>query len=364
VAGGFFATIFVMNPNSSKVRVAIIGTGGMAGLQFKGFSQIPECEVVAACDVDAAKAGAFAEKHGIPRHFGDLDMLFRECAVDAVTNVTPDRFHAPVSIHALHAGKHVLCEKPLAMNYKEAMDMVETAESRGLINMVNLTYRNSAALQKARELVSAGDLGEIVHVDMAYLQSWLVSTAWGDWRTNPTWLWRLSKAHGSTGVLGDLGIHAVDFASFPVGRITQVNARLKAFREFKGDTHADYTLDANDTALIHVEFENGALGTIHTTRWATGYLNTIQLRVFGAKGALRIDLDKSWDKFEVSLGEDMQKAVWREIECPPTPTNYRRFIDSILQGMNDQPDFRRGAEVQKVLDACHLSDERRMPIDL
>jgi predicted dehydrogenase len=119
--------------------------------------------VVAACDVDAAKAGAFAEKHGIPRHFGDLDMLFRECAVDAVTNVTPDRFHAPVSIHALHAGKHVLCEKPLAMNYKEAMDMVETAESRGLINMVNLTYRNSAALQKARELVSAGDLGEIVH---------------------------------------------------------------------------------------------------------------------------------------------------------------------------------------------------------
>ena len=297
-------------------------------------------------------------------HYGDVDTLLRECEVDAITNVTPDRFHAPISIQAIQAGKHVLCEKPLALNYKEAMEMVGAAESKRVINMVNLTYRNSAALQKAREMIGAGEFGQIVHVDMSYLQGWLVSSAWGDWRANPGALWRLSKAHGSMGVLGDLGIHAVDFASFPVGRIKQVNARLKAFSEFKGDRWKEYTLDANDTALIHVEFENGALGTIHTTRWAAGYLNTLELRIFGTKGALRIDLDRSWDRFEISVGEEMHKGIWREIICPPTPTNYRRFIDSILTGVNDQPDFRRGAEVQAVLDGCLLSDERKTAVEL
>jgi len=346
------------------VRLAIVGTGGMAVWHAKEFSKVPECQIVAACDVDVEKAAAFAETHGIPAHYGDLDTLLKKCQVDAIANVTPDPFHAPVSITAIQAGKHVLCEKPLAVNYKQAMQMVDAAESAGVINMVNLTYRNSAALQNARDVIAAGEVGPIIHVDMCYLQSWLVSTAWGDWRTKPGMLWRLSTAHGSMGVLGDLGIHALDFASFPVGRIKQVNARLKAFSKIKGERWNDYTLDANDTALIHVEFENGALGTIHTTRWATGYLNTLQLRLFGEKGAIRIDLDRSWDRYEISQGEEMQKGLWREVVCPATPTNYRRFIDSIRTGVNDQPDFRRGAEIQKALDSCLLSDERRAPIDL
>jgi predicted dehydrogenase len=165
-------------------------------------------------------------------------------------------------------------------------------------------------------------------------------------------------------VLGDLGIHAVDFASFPVGRIKHVSARLKAFSEFKGERWKEYTLDANDTALLHVEFENGALGTIQTTRWAAGYLNTLQLRIFGTAGSLRIDLDRSWDRLEVSMGKEMHTGTWKEILCPPTPNNFQRFIDSIRTGVNDQPDFRRGAEVQAVLDSCLVVDARGMPIEI
>ena len=92
--------------------------------------------------------------------------------------------------------------------------MTEAAESAGLVNMVNLTYRNSPALQQARKMVVTGEIGELRHVEAAYRQSWLVSKAWGDAMTEPQWLWRQSTAHGSTGVLGDVGIHILDFASY------------------------------------------------------------------------------------------------------------------------------------------------------
>src|SRR6218665_1268138 len=97
------------------------------------------------------------------------------------------------------------------------MEMVEVAEAAGLVNMVNLTYRNVAELQKAREIVLSGEIGAVKHVEASYLQSWLVSKAWGDWRTESKWLWRLSKKHGSNGVLGDIGVHLLDFASYGSG---------------------------------------------------------------------------------------------------------------------------------------------------
>ena len=99
------------------------------------------------------------------------------------------------------------------------------------------------------------------------------------------------------------------------------------------------TLDANDTALVQVEFENGALGTLQVTRWATGHLNTVELLVCGTKGALRINLDKSRDKLEISTGKDIHPGKWKEMPCPKTPSIAERFIKSIRTGVNDQPDF-------------------------
>lgn len=349
---GAVATIICM------IRLAIVGTGGMAGQHVANFSKIPGCKIVAGCDVDAARAAAFCAKHLIPKSYSNFDLMLKECEFDALVNVTPDSFHAPLTIKAVQAGKHVLCEKPLALNYAEAMTMVKAAKSKGVINMVNFTYRNAPAIHKAHQLIATGKLGHIVHVDASYLQSWLVSTAWGGWRNLPALIWRLSKGHGSAGALGDIGIHLVDFASYAVGGIKSVNAHLKTFNKIKGDKHGDYTLDANDTALMQVEFENGALGMLHVTRWATGHLNTLQLLVCGTKGALRINLDKGEDKLEISTGKDLNPGKWKEVVCPKTPPIAVRFIKSIRTGVNAQPDFQRGAEVQKVLDACFVSDAK------
>jgi predicted dehydrogenase len=337
------------------VRLAIVGTGGIAGHHAKSFAAFPGCQIVAGCDVDPARAAAFCSSHAIPQSYSNLDLMLKECGIDAVVNATPDRFHAPISIRIIQAGKHVLCEKPLALNYAEALTMVKAAADQGVINMVNFSFRNAPALHLAHRLISSGELGRIVHVDASYLQSWLISTQWGDWRTSPGMAWRLSTRHGSSGVLGDIGIHLVDFVSYAVGGVKTVNARLKTFTEIKGETHGEYILDANDTALMQVEFENGALGTLHVTRLATGHLNTFQLLVCGTKGALRMNLDKGFDKLELSTGEDVNPAKWKEVDCPKTPTIAERFIESIRTGVNDQPDFQRGAEAQKILDACFAS---------
>src|SRR5690606_20209247 len=138
------------------------------------------------------KLAAFADAHNIPQRFSSLDAALAWGGLDAVANITPDALHHPTTLPILRAGKHVFCETPLSTDAPKAQEMTELAEQAGVVNMVNLTYRNVAELQHARELVEAGAIGAVKHVEASYLQSWLVSKAWGDWRTDPGWLWRLS----------------------------------------------------------------------------------------------------------------------------------------------------------------------------
>jgi predicted dehydrogenase len=139
---------------------------------------------------------------------------------------------------------------------------------------------------------------------------------------------------------------------------------LKTFPKAPKNKVGKYVLDANDSAIMTVEFANGAIGTIHPTRWATGHANTVALRVFGDKGAIRINLDESYSELNICHGKDVDKAKLKKIKCPATPIMYKRFIQSIKTGKNDQPDFARGAEVQKILDACFVSDSKGYSVKL
>ena len=346
------------------IKLGIIGTGGMANSHAQNFASNPNVKIISACDVIDKKVKEFAKEYNIPKTFTDIDDMLADSELDAVSNVTPDALHSQVSLKVIESGKHILCEKPLATNYPDAKKMADAANAKGIINMVNFSYRNSSAIQKAHEILNAGKIGRIMHVEASYLQSWLSSKSWGDWKTETAWLWRLSKKHGSLGVLGDVGVHILDFTSFPAGKIKSVNCKLKTFHKAKNDKIGEYELDANDSAVISVEFQNGAIGTIHTTRWATGYPNSLALRIFGDKGAIRIDLDKATDKLEMCRGKNIDKFQWETVECGKTPNIYERFINSILTGKNDQPDFNRGAEIQKILDACIESDETTSTVEV
>lgn len=351
-------------PVPAPVRLAIVGTGGMANRHAQCYKEIPGCQIVACVDVNRERAEAFAAKYDIPIVFESIDELIAQATFDAVSIVTPDAFHAPQSIQCLKAGKHVLCEKPLALDYADAKKMVAAAKKAGVINMVNLSYRDWPALQAVASVVQAGAIGEIRHVEANYLQSWLASKIWGDWRTTPAWLWRLSSKHGSRGVLGDVGVHIVDFATFPAGPIKSLYCKLKTFPKAPGNRIGEYVLDANDSAVMTVEFANGALGTIHTTRWSGGHANRLFLKISGTLGTVEIDSERSTTSYKFCAGQDLDKAQWITVDVKPTPNNYARFITGIQTGVQDQPDFARGADVQKVLDACINSDAAGMPVEL
>ena len=340
-----------------KIRILVLGTGGMAAAHATAFAQDPRVEMVGTVDVVPGRAEEFAKKFGIKKHFTDLDKAIAWGQFDAAANVTPDAIHYPTTMKLLAAKKHVFCEKPLAENFALADEMATTADKAKLINMVNLTYRNVPAIHVAKRLVGDGELGEIRHVEASYRQSWLVGNAWGAWDKEDKWLWRLSEAHGSKGVLGDVGIHILDFMSFATGMMpVSLQARLKTFHKAPDDKIGKYVLDANDSAVMSVELPNGALGVIQASRFNTGHANELHLRIYGNKGSVEVKHMEDWTECRACTGEDVHSFAWRPIKAEPVETNYRKFINAIVAKKNGDPDFRRAADLQKLLDMCFTED--------
>ena len=340
----------------TPVRLLILGTGGMARNHAEGFAAIPGVTLAGGVDPRAPQLEAFQGAHGIARGFASLEAALAWGEFDAVTNVTPDAAHHATSLPVLAAGKHLLCEKPLATNAADADEMAAAAARAGVVNMVNLSYRNVPALQQAAALVAAGEIGTIRHFEASYLQSWLTQPAWGEWSTEPQWLWRLSTAHGSKGVLGDVGIHILDFTTFIAGQsATEVSARLATFPKAPGDRIGDYVLDANDSATMQLVLEGGAIGTVAATRFATGHLNDLRLRIYGDKGGLEVLFERGESRLNACLGADRLTATWQAVACPPVPTIYQRFVAAIRGEGAAIPDFARGAALQRLLDRAEQS---------
>jgi predicted dehydrogenase len=338
------------------VRLLILGTGGMAKNHAEGFAAIPGVTLVAGIDTRPDGLAAFRQTHGIPQGFASVDEALNWGEFDAVTNVTPDAAHYATTLPFLAAGKHVLCEKPLATNAKDAADMAAAAAQAGVVNMVNLSYRNVPALQHAARMVRDGAIGTIRHFEASYLQSWLTQPAWGPWDREPQWLWRLSTAHGSKGVLGDVGIHILDFATFIAGlEATEVSCLLQTFDKAPGGRIGDYVLDANDSATMQLRLANGALGTVAATRFATGHLNDLRLRLYGQTGGLEVSFENAVSRLRACLGDNIQTGTWTDIDCPPVPTIYQRFIAAIRGEGVAEPDFARGAALQRLLDRAEAS---------
>jgi predicted dehydrogenase len=339
------------------MRLLILGTGGMANRHASSFSSISGVSVVGGVDVVPERLKAFCAEHKIERSFESFEDALAWGKFDAVANVTPDAVHHPTTMKAIAAGKHVFCEKPLATDAAKAMEMTEAIEKAGLVGMVNLTYRNSPALQQGRAMVLRGDIGAVRHVDATHWQSWLVGKAWGDWKSESKWLWRLSRKHGSNGALGDIGIHIVDFASYGSGLdVAHVFGRLKTFHKAPNDRIGEYDLDANDCFALSVDFVGGPIGTIQASRTAAGQLDQLRLRVHGEKGAIEMIYDTGRSYLRACMGADLDTANWRDLPYDPVETNYQRFVAAVRAGKTQEPSFRRAATIQKVLDAAQASD--------
>ena len=334
---------------SSKLRIGIIGSGGIAqGCHMPGYAALPDlCEMVAVCDANPDVAKTAAEKFGIEKTYSSYsDMLANE-RLDAVSVATPNAFHLQPTVDALKAGVHVLCEKPLAMNAEEARQMCRAARDADKILMVGLQNRFGGPMRFMRDFINHGHMGDIYYARAQALRR----------RGVPGWGVFIDKEKQGGGPLIDIGVHILDMAMFVLGPMASVNCRLKTFDKIKGGRIGEYVLDANDSAVIHAEAKNGATGVVHTSRWATGHYNTLLLRAYGDQGAIVVNLDKSGSEIEVCKGRDARKAQWKTLKCPAIPRIHERFLAGIRSGRQDQPSFEDGAAVQQVLDACFASDE-------
>jgi predicted dehydrogenase len=184
-------------------------------------------------------------------------------------------------VAAAEAGKHVICEKPLGRDAAESFNTWQRVAATGVKHMCAFNYRFVPAVRLARELIEAGEVGEIHHFRGRYLQEWLVDPA------SPA-TWRLTKETAGSGALGDLGTHVIDLARYLVGEVASVTGLLKTFVPQRGDV----TVDVDDAFEATVEFENGAVGTVEASRFASGRKNGFQWEINGSQGSLAFDLER------------------------------------------------------------------------
>ena len=164
------------------IKLAIVGTGGMANAHAAAFKNIKDVEIVAVCDVIEERVLNFAKEYNIDKTFTSFDEMLDKCELDAISNVTPDSFHKEIALKSLNKNKHIFSEKPLAENYPDAEEMYKASANTNCINMVNLSYRNSSGWQNLSKVLHNNELGKVRHVDASYYQSWLTCKYWGDWK--------------------------------------------------------------------------------------------------------------------------------------------------------------------------------------
>jgi predicted dehydrogenase len=234
---------------------------------------IPRLVAIAGRNEEAVTAAA--ERYGYERSYTDWHELVADPEVQLFDNGGPNSLHAEPTIAAAKAGKHVVCEKPLGRTADESYEIWRRVAATGVQHLCAFNYRFVPAVRLAREMIEAGELGEIRHFRGRYLQDW------GDDPTLDTWRFHAEEA--GTGALGDLGSHAVDLAHYLVGDVGSVSATMRTF--FPGR-------EVDDAIEAAVEFTNGAVGTIEATRLALGRRNALQWEINGSKGSLAFDLER------------------------------------------------------------------------
>ncbi len=331
--------------------------------------------LAAVCGRDKAAAQAVADRFGWAAAETDWRALIDRDDVDLIDISAPGDLHAPIAIAALEAGKHVLCEKPLANTLAEAEAMKAAADAAypgGARAMVGFNYRRVPALALARRLVDEGRIGPLRHFRAVYLQDWLADA-------DAPMTWRMQAERAGSGALGDLGAHIVDLARYLTGdEITGVSAISETFVASRplADGSAMGTVTVDDAVVFTGRLASGALASFEVTRYATGRKNGLRVELNGSAGSLAFDLERLNELEFFDAGEDGATSGFRRILVtegshpylsgwwPPGHTlgwehtfthQARDLLTAIAAGEQPSPSFADGLAVQRVLDAVARS---------
>jgi predicted dehydrogenase len=274
----------------NQLRAGVIGTGFIGPVHIEALRRLG-VQVAALCDVPAL-AETMAAKHAIPHAFTDYRKLLESPEIDVVHITVPNRFHREMSVAALEAGKHCICEKPLAMDTTETAQIIKLAKSSGTVFAVNYNVRFYPAVLQLRKMVANDEMGKIIHVNGSYMQDWLYKETDYNWRLLPA-------EGGKLRAVADIGTHWMDTASFILGaKIDSVFANLATYHKTRkrplGEVQtfskanaamkfATYDVKTEDFASVLLQFSNGAHGNLAVSQVAAGRKNCLRIEVYGSK---------------------------------------------------------------------------------
>ena len=378
----------------SEIGIGLVGYKFMGRAHSNAWRQVrhffdvdpvPRLRAVAGRDEASVKEAAAAL--GWEGYETSYDRLLARDDIHLIDVCTPGNSHHDIAIAALRAGKHVLCEKPLANSLAQAKEMVEAAEQAGTVNMVTFNYRRVPAVQLAHKLIADGRIGEVRHWRAVYLQDWILDPQF-------PLVWRLQKDLAGSGALGDIAAHIVDLAQFLVGPITEVIGTLNTFIKERpteeasaggsglsatgGTQMGEVTVD--DSTTILARFESGATGTFEATRLAAGRRNYNSFEINGSEGSLIFNLERlnELQVYFTSDPEDVQGFRTINVTEPVHPYTdawwpaghiigyehsfvhtVKDLLDGVKKNESPAPTFLDGYRCQAVLDAVEQSAASR-----
>ncbi|MEW2142729.1 Gfo/Idh/MocA family oxidoreductase [Micromonospora vinacea] len=385
-----------MSTLDKELRVGMVGYAFMGAAHSQAWRTVnrvfdlpARARMALICGRDTAKVADAADTLGWDAYTTDWRDLINRDDIDVVDICTPGDSHAEIALAALAAGKHVLCEKPLANSVEEARAMTaaaDVARATGVRSMCGFNYRRVPAVTMMRQLVADGRLGVIRHVRATYLQDWIVDPQF-------PLVWRLQKDRAGSGALGDIGAHIIDLTQFVTGqRISGVSAVTETFVKERplpaessglaasvdGHTAPTGTVTVDDAAVFVARLDGGALATYEASRFATGRKNALRVEINGSLGSVVFDLERlnelefydatrpaveqGFSRILVTEGEHPYMSAW----WPPGHIigyehsfthEMRDFIEAVATGVDPTPSFADALQVQLVLDAVARSAE-------
>ena len=282
--------------DTPEIGIGMLGYAFMGKAHTNAYKKIPYMmypppaipRLIGICGLYEDEAAEAARRYGYDNYYTDWRKMLEDDAIQLLDTGTPNNLHAEPCIAAAQAGKHIICEKPLARNAEEAKSMLDAVEIANIKHMVAFNYRFLPALRQAKNLIDSGALGQIYHFRAQYLQEWIMP------HYKTPMIWRLEKETAGSGALGDLGAHIIDLGRFLVGEIKSVSGVTRTFIQERPLSQGEGMgkVDVDDAFVATVEFDNGAIGTLEATRFAGGRKNHQIIEINGEKGSFYFDLER------------------------------------------------------------------------
>lgn len=382
-----------------ELRVGLIGAGFMGKAHSMAYAALPMFfwpapalpvrAVIAEANQDLADEAAL--RFGFERGTADWRSIIDDPTIDIVDIATPNDLHPQMAIAAAEAGKHIICEKPLARSAAEARSMLDAVTKAGVVNLVAFNYRRTPAVALAKKYIEDGAIGEVLNFRATYLQ---------DWSADPQapLSWRFQKSIAGSGAVGDIGTHVIDLARYLAGEVTAVSGIARTIvgerpvqeggRDELGTARSGGVLapvDVDDEMITMVKFSNGAVGSLEATRNGYGRNNYITFEIHGTEGSIFFNYERR-DELQVCFASDPgDRRGFRTVytgpahpygaglwPIPALGIGYGEtkiieaydFVKAIVEGTEVSPNFADGYRISQIADAILASSAAGQWIDL